>query len=72
MLTFAAANAPVVSLVESVALGGASLSVFVRQQTMSTVERCPFKAGDIVRYAPSSRGAALDVMSLPEGKPAGG
>jgi hypothetical protein len=34
---------------------------------MSTLEPSPFKAGDIVRYAPCSRGAGLDVMSPPEG-----
>jgi hypothetical protein len=27
---------------------------------------CPFKAGDSVRYTPSVRGIALDVMSSPD------
>jgi hypothetical protein len=35
---------------------------------MNNPEPSPFKAGDRVRYAPSSRGLALEVMSSPERK----
>jgi hypothetical protein len=40
----------------------------LRRSADHACDPCPFQIGDTVRYTPSSRGYAVEVMSAPEGK----